>query len=246
MGGMSFLLIAAVLAVLFLTGLIKAVLGFGESLVTMPLLTLLVGVQVASPLLALVVTTLTTLMLLQSWQQVDVRSSWRVMLAAVVGIPFGLWGLRALPADWITLALGLVLVAVGAFNLLRRKPAWVPGPRWGYLFGFFSGVLGSAFYVGGPPVVIYGTLRRLPPQEFRATLQGYFTPLNAFILLGHALSGLWTVQVLQLYGLALPLALLALWLGTRLQRAIPAGSFERAVYLVLLVLGVVMLGQAVI
>lgn len=243
---MSISLILAVVAVIFLMGLIKAVLGFGESLITMPLLTLLIGVQMASPLAALLVTVLTTLMLLQSWQKIDLRASWRVMLAAVVGIPFGLWGLQALPVAWINLALGGVLVLVGLFNLIKPNLAWVPGPRWGYVFGFFSGVLGSAFNIGGPPVVIYGTLRRLPPAEFRATLQGYFTPLNIFILLGHALAGLWTPQVLGLFGYALLPALAALWLGSRLHRAIPAANFEQGVYGVLLVLGTVMLARAVL
>lgn len=246
MGAMSESVIVLVIAVLCLMGFIKAVLGFGESLITMPLLTLLIGAQVASPLAALLVTVLTGVMLVQSWQKIDLRSSWRVMLAAVIGIPFGLWGLRELPAAWINLALGLALVLVGLYNLRRPALAWVPGLRWGYVFGFFSGVFGSALNIGGPPVVIYGTLRRLPPAEFRATLQGYFTPLNLFILLGHALAGLWTPEVLQLFGYALVPALAALWLGSRLHRAMPPGSFERVVYGVLLVLGTVMMGRALL
>jgi uncharacterized membrane protein YfcA len=234
------LLFLAVLLVLFVAGLIKATLGFGEALIAMPLLTLLTGVQMASPLTALVMSTLTLVMLLRSWQQVDLRSAWRVMVAAVIGIPFGVWGLWALPSDWVTLGLGIVLVLVGLFYLTRPTLGWVPGPRWGYLFGFISGLLGGALNVGGPPVIIFGTLRRMPPAEFRATLQGCFTPLNFFILLGHALAGLWTQPVLELYAWSLPVILVAFWLGTQVQRAIPARSFERVVYLGLVVLGCVM------
>ena len=235
------LTIVLVLAVLFVAGMTKATLGFGEALITMPLLTLLVGVQMAAPITALVMTTLTGFLLLQSWQHIDFQATWRVMVAAVIGIPFGVWGLRALPAQSITLALGVVLIVVGLFYLARPTVSWVPGPRWGYLFGFIAGLFGGAFTAGGPPVVIFGTLRRLPPEEFRATLQGCFTPLNIFILLGHALAGLWTQPVLELYALSLPVIFIALWIGMRLHRAIPAQAFSRVVYLALVALGVVMI-----
>ncbi len=234
------LTIALVLAVLFLAGMTKATLGFGESLVAMPLLTLLIGVQMAAPVAALMMTTLTGFLLLQSWQKVDFHATWRVMVAAVIGIPFGVWGLRTLPPQAITLTLGVVLVLVGLFNLARPTVRWIPGPRWGYVFGFIAGLMGGAVTAGGPPIVIFGTLRRLPPAEFRATLQGCFTPLNIFILLGHALAGLWTPPVLELYAMSLPVIFFALWIGGRVHHAIPAQAFTRVVYIVLVALGVVM------
>lgn len=243
---MPALTIALVLAILFLAAMTKSTMGFGESMLAMPLLTLVIGVKMASPLTALMMTTLTAFLLLQNWRQVDFRLAWRVMLAAVVGIPFGIWGLRALPAAAITLALGLVLTIMGLFHLWRPQVAWLPGVRWGYVFGFASGVLGGAVTAGGPPILIYTTLRRLPPAEFRATLQGCFTPLNVFILIGHGLAGLWSAPVLTLYAWSLPLIFAALWLGGRLHRAIPARTFSWAVYLVLVMLGMVMIGQSLI
>jgi uncharacterized membrane protein YfcA len=235
------LTIVLVLAILFLAGMVKATLGFGESLVAMPLLALVVGVQMAAPIAALMMTTLTGFLLLQSWQHVDFHATWRVMLSAVIGIPFGVWGLRTLPPQAITLALGGILVLVGLFNLARPTIRWIPGPRWGFLFGFLGGLMGGAVTAGGPPIVIFSTLRRLPPEEFRATLQGCFTPLNIFILLGHALAGLWTQPVLELYAMSLPVIFFALWIGGKVHHAIPAHTFSRMVYAVLVLLGVVMI-----
>lgn len=235
-----------ILAILFVAGLMKTMLGFGDTLLTMPLLLMVLDSRVATPLAAMVISVLTALMLLRDWKQVDFRSSWRVMAAAALGVPFGVWGLSSLPSRWITLGLGLVLVLVGAFYLLRPTIRWVPGPRWGFLFGFLSGLLGGAFTTGGPPVVIYATLRRLPPEEFRATLQGWFTPLNVLVLSAHAAAGMWTPQVLELFGLALPGALAALWLGTRMKNVIPEHAFERTVYTILVLLGVLMTWRAVV
>jgi uncharacterized membrane protein YfcA len=184
-------------------------------------------------------------MLVRSWQRVDLRAAWRVMLSAVVGIPLGVWGLRTLPAEVLFIAMGVSLVVYAAFSLWKPVLTWQPGPRWGYVFGFTGGVMGGAVISGGPPILIYTTLRRLSPDEFRATLQGCFTPMNVFILLGHALAGLWTAPVLQLYALSLPVIFIAYALGTLLSKRIPAALFTRIVYVVLLLLGGVMLVQAI-
>jgi uncharacterized membrane protein YfcA len=86
-------------------------------------------------------------------------------------------------------------------------------------------------------VVLYGALRRWPPERFRATLQGYFVPAGLLIWIGHALAGLWTRRVLTLYVLALPLLLVTIPLGSRLHRRIPAQRFEQALYVLLIGLG---------
>lgn len=243
---MSAEIILPVLLILFAAGLTKAALGFGEALIAMPLLTLVLGVRAASPLTALMMTTITTIVLVQSWQRVDFRGTWRLMLMAAVGIPLGVWGLRELPASWIMLAMGVVLVGVGWFYLARPAVRWVPKPRWGYAFGLAAGLLGGAITAGGPPIVIYGALRRMPPQEFRATLQGCFTPLNFAILLGHALGGFWTQPVFELFLVGLPAALVGLWLGNRFHQRIPAHTFEKVVYGGIVALGVWMGVQALL
>ena len=40
--------------------------------------------------------------------------------------------------------------------------------------------------MNGPPLVIYGALRRWSPQHFRATLQGYFLPASLAGLGGYS------------------------------------------------------------
>jgi uncharacterized membrane protein YfcA len=112
---------------------------------------------------------------------------------------------------------------------------------WAYGFGFIAGVLGGAYNTNGPPVVVYGTLRRWLPTRFRATLQGYFVPTGGLIALSHGLGGLWSREVLQLYALAFPIVLIAIFLGGKLNRHIPAGRFEKFLYGALMVLGLLLI-----
>lgn len=229
------------LSILFLAALVKAVLGFGESLLAIPLLTLVLGIQTASPLVSLLAATVTLLMLIRHWQQVDLAATWRLIAAAVVGVPLGVWGLKLLPAVWITTALGVLLILVGLYNLARPQLRPLPDHRWSYLFGFLAGLLGGAYNMASPPVLIYGAVRHWSPAQFRVTLQSFFLPVSVLILIGHATAGLWTSRVLSLYGLAWPVMLAAFWLGSRLNERVDVVLFGRLLYSALVILGLALL-----
>jgi uncharacterized protein len=72
-------------------------------------------------------------------------------------------------------------------------------------------------------------------------LQGYFLPAAVLICAGHGLGGLWTRAVLGLYLVAVPCVLLALFLGRRLSRRMPAAMFQRLLHGALVVLGLLLL-----
>ena len=95
--------------------------------------------------------------------------------------------------------------------------------------------------MASPPVIVYGAVRRWSPDQFRVTLQSFFLPVSAMILISHASAGLWTRWVLQLYALSLPVMLVAFWAGSRLNQTIARDHFERIVYVGLIVLGAALL-----
>jgi len=96
----------------------------------------------------------------------------------------------------------------------RRPPELREDSRpWLLGCGFFAGVLGGAYGMNGPPLVMYGAMRRWSPQHFRATLQGYFLPASIVVMTGYWITGLWTAAVTHYYLLALPVALPTIFLG---------------------------------
>src|SRR5437763_15453996 len=76
--------------VLFLATLIRSAFGFGEALVAVPLLALVIPVEVAAPVAVLVSVTVAGLVLLQDWRHVHPGSAGRLILSTMFGIPFGL------------------------------------------------------------------------------------------------------------------------------------------------------------
>jgi uncharacterized membrane protein YfcA len=136
--------------------------------------------------------------------------------------------------------LGVLLIAFGLLNLINPKLPTFRNEKLAYVFGLVAGVLGGAYNTNGPPVVVYGTLRRWSPDSFRSTLQAYFLPTGGTILISHGLAGLWTPDVLRLYVYALPFIMLAIYLGGRVNKVISSGRFNRIIYVSLVVMGVLL------
>ena len=101
-----------------------------------------------------------------------------------------------------------------------------------------SPVVVLSVVTGGPPVVIYGTLRRWQPESFRATLQLYFLFTSILALIGHGLAGLWTRDVWLLFLYTLPGLLAGLYFGDKINLMIPKQLFNRIIYTLLIVTGV--------
>lgn len=229
-------LTAAVVPVLFASALVRAVLGFGDALLAMPVLTLLVGIRTAAPLTAMAAPVIAALVLVLDWKKADFRASGLLILSTLAGIPFGLLILKNLDENAVNLALAAVLLLYGLVQLLGLRSWRLKDERLAVAFGLAAGVLGGAYNTNGPPVVVYGTLRGWTPDRFRATLQGYFLPTGCAILAGHGLAGLWTSRVFTLFLWSLPAVVAAVFLGSRIHRRLPTARFGRWVYTALLAL----------
>ena len=234
----------AVAAIIFLATFIRSAFGFGEALVAVPLLALLIPVSVAAPLAVLVSVTVAGLVLAQDHSELDLRSAGWLVLFTLPGIPLGLLLLESVAEPVVKIALGCVVIAFALYSLLSALPRELKNDRLAWLFGFSAGVLGGAYGMNGPPLVIYGSLRRWPPRIFRATLQGYFLPASLLGALGYWLVGLWTPTVSRYFLWCLPAIIVATLLGRAVNRRMASQSFLRYVNVGLIATGVVLLLQA--
>jgi uncharacterized membrane protein YfcA len=167
-----------VLAVIFVVTVIRSAFGFGEALVAVPLLALVIPVEVAAPLAVLVSITVAICIIMQDWRKVHVRTAGWLVISTLFGIPLGLWLLSAAAEPVSKAILALVIIGFSAYSLGSRTPFELKNDNLAWLFGFVAGILGGAYGMNGPPLVIYGALRRWSPEFFRATLQGYFLPAS--------------------------------------------------------------------
>jgi uncharacterized membrane protein YfcA len=233
-----------VLAVLFVATLIRSAFGFGEALIAVPLLAFLMPVEVATPLAVLISITVAGLVVIQDWHHVQVRSAGWLILSTLFGIPLGLWMLRAVPEAVVKTILAVVIASFSTYCLVSRRKMELSDDRLAWGFGFVAGILGGAYGMNGPPLVIYGALRRWPAEHFRATLQGYFLPASLFSMAGYWWFGLWVPDVTRYYLLSLPVVFLAIIGGTVLNRRLKGQAFLRYVHVGLILVGAGLFLQA--
>jgi uncharacterized membrane protein YfcA len=215
--------------------------GFGSALVTMPILAKVLGVQVAAPLAALIVPTIEFLLLIRYREAFNLRVVWRLMAAAVVGIPLGVWALRQVNERIILTILGVVLIFYALYAFLRLKLPELKHSSWAYGFGFIAGLLNGAYNTSGPPIIIYGNCRGWEPAEFKANLQGFFSVSGLWVIVNHAFNGNLTPFVWQHYLLSWIAIALGMWLGLKLDRFIDQATFRKIVLAMLIILGGIML-----
>src|ERR1051326_1628641 len=111
-----------VLAIIFLATLIRSAFGFGEALVAVPLLALLIPVEQAVPLATLVSITVAGVVVAQDWHQIHVRSVGWLVLSTLCGIPFGLWLLTAVAEAVVKAILAVVIIGFSLYCLVSRNP----------------------------------------------------------------------------------------------------------------------------
>jgi hypothetical protein len=235
-----------VLLVIFIATLIRSLFGFGEALIAVPLLAFRIPVNIAAPVAVLISITVALVIVLQDWHHVELRSASWLVAATMAGIPLGLLLLTHGNQQLVKAGLGSLIVAFALFMLLYRRPPELHSDSRGWLLGcgFLAGILGGAYGMNGPPLAVYGSMRRWSAPQFRATLQGYFLPASVVGMAGYWVAGLWVHAVTRYFLYSLPAALLAIAFGRMLNRRMRGQSFLRYVQMALIAIGAALIVQA--
>ena len=230
-----------VFLIILLSAFTRSTFGFGDALVSMPLLSLCVGLHVATPLTALMAITISTTILITEWRSVQLKSSAILILTMLIGIPFGLMLLKSVDEAILKTVLAVLLILFSLNRIYNPGLIKLNNDKFAPLFGFFAGIFGGALNTNGPLLAVYGTLRRWDPGTFRATMQGLLFPAGLMIAVGHGIGGLWTHEIWINYLWSLPAIFAGVYFGGRLNRRIPAGEFEKYIYMFLILLGIILL-----
>lgn len=162
-----------------------------------------------------------------------------------VGIPLGALVLGNVSADHLRASIGFLLVVFSIYSLVRPKFRLRFGGRVADgLVGLASGIVGASTGLAGLPVIIWSTGRGWSKDEQRAVFQPVVVAIFAMTLLWFGGSGMVTSDVLQLFFMGLPAALLGTWLGLKLYGTLDEVRFRRIILLLLLTSGLTLLPAA--
>jgi uncharacterized membrane protein YfcA len=238
--------IAHVVLVIFIATIFRSAFGFGESLVAVPLLAWWLPLNVAVPLSVLVSVTIAGVVVVQDWKKIHFRSAGGLILYTLIGIPLGLLLLTSVDERLVKIVLGVVVIVFSIYLLVGKQLKELKTDNRAWLFGcgLLAGILGGAYGINGPPLVIYGAKRRWSAQHFRATLQGYFLVASMVGVIGYWFTGLLVPAVIHYYLYSLPVLLPAVFIGRVINHRLHGESFFKYVYFVLLGIGLFLLINA--
>jgi uncharacterized membrane protein YfcA len=232
-----------IVSIIFLAVFTQSLSGFGFALVAMSLLPTVIGIQHATPLVALVMVTIEVFLLIRYRHALNFEAVWRIVLASLPGIPFGILFLSRLDEGIMMTILGFVITCYALYALLNEFTDQIPLPRlehqiWAYGSGFFAGLLGGAYNTSGPPVIVYGNCRRWETAEFKSNLQGFFVISSLVIAIGHAWNRNLTPEVWHHFLWSIPAMAVGIVAGTSLDKYLRPVIFRRIVLVLLIVMGV--------
>jgi len=233
-------------SIFVLAGVVQSLAGFGFGMVSMALLPIVLPVRAAVPVVALLGLIACVWVLIAARRSLDRRRVMPLLIGAFLGVPVGVWFLDSADPTVLNLSLGVVLIAYSLNGLLRGGGAVALSETadapWRDAVGAgaatLAGILGGAFNVGGPPVVMYAAWRRFEPDATRATLQCFFLVSTCFQLALFGMTGIVTQESLVTAGVGIPALAIGLAFGSRLAPRIGKEAFGRLVLCLLLVLGV--------
>lgn len=232
-----------ILIICFLATLFRSTFGFGESLIAVPLFIFFIPIYEAVPLSVLMSVLVAFAVVVQDHRQVDMRSAKWLILFATLGIPIGLLMLVYGNQLIIKITLGTLIVLYslyslwGNINLGEAKES----KSWLFVCGFLSGILGGAYGLNGPPLVIYGNKMKWSAQYFRATLQAYFLPVGIISVAGYFAQSLISERVLLYFLYSIPAIIPAIFLGRYFNSKLNGKSFYKYAYIGLVVIGLILI-----
>lgn len=237
-----------ILAIIFIATLVRSTFGFGESLIAVPLLILLIPIEIAVPLSVLISILIAAFVVVQDRKQIHFNSAKWLIIFAALGIPIGLVLLIYGNENLTKLVLGILIILYSVYSLTSKGSFRLETDNkfWLFLCGFFSGILGGAYGLNGPPLVIYGNMRNWTAKHFRATLQAYFLPASIIGMIGYWYQGLWVSTVTHYFLLSIPVIIPAILLGRYFNHQLKDGTFLKYIYFGLIGVGILLLSQSLI
>ncbi|MDM1296313.1 sulfite exporter TauE/SafE family protein [Sphingobacterium sp. N143] len=237
-----------ILIISFIASLVRSTLGFGESLIAVPLFLFFLPVDVAVPLSVMLSVVIALVIVIQDHKKIYFNSAKWLIFYAVLGVPIGLIILMYGNETFVKTALGVLIILYSLYSLYFTNNRYLreDSKFWLFVCGFLSGIFGGAYGVNGPPLVVYGNLRQWSAKHFRATLQAYFLPVSLVSVIGYYAKGLITTEVNSYFFIALATAIPAVFLGRYLNHQLKDGTFFKYVYWGLILISLILIGSTLL
>ncbi|MCP4333114.1 MAG: sulfite exporter TauE/SafE family protein [Gammaproteobacteria bacterium] len=222
--------------IILIAYLVRGICGFGSGLIAIPILSLMLPLQVAVPLIVMLD------YLASAGQGVSLRQSiqWgeirRLIIPALIGVSAGLLVFHNADAELLPRFLGGFIFLYALYALwgpeMPKVSSW-----WAVPAAVSGGVVGTLFGTGGPFYVTYLKARQLDKTAFRATFACIFLLDGSARITGYLGTSVVNIQLLVLLATSLPVMILGMYMGGKINTSLSAKVFTQGISILLLVSG---------
>lgn len=222
--------------VVLIAYLVRGICGFGSGLIAIPVLSLMIPLTVAVPLVVMLDYLASAGQGLSQKQSIQWGEIGRLILPALVGVAAGLLVFHQVDAGLLARIFGGFIVAYALYTLWGPTMPKISG-WWAVPAAVSGGAIGTLFGTGGPFYVTYLKARQLDKTVFRATFACMFLLDGAARVTGYFGTSVIDVELLLLLAMSLPVMILGMFLGGRIHTGLSPEVFTRGISILLLVSG---------
>lgn len=254
--------------IIFLTNIIQGITGFAGTILAMPPSLILVGYNVAKPVLNVLGILSGMYVLITNGKQVNKKELKKVVLVMAIGMSGGflIKSLFAGKEKILYKCLGIFVMGLavqGLYSLWRTKQntgktgskasegiqnaETAAGKRSqttgqdsvkGYALLVGSGMIHGMFVCGGPLLIGYLSKTVKDKVSFRATISTVWIILNSIILIDDVRAGLWNPGLVWTQLITIPFMIVGMVIGTKLYKRMSQQLFMKLTYVLLFISGI--------
>lgn len=230
------------LLVVFLTNIIQCITGFAGTVLAMPFSVMLVGYDVAKPVLNLLGLAASVYVVATCFRHINKKELGKMTGIMLVGMAAGIWLKRFFTGNPSLLykTLGVIVIAFALMNAVKffrnKDDKELPEPV-SVILLILSGVVHGMFVCGGPLLVTYASGKMRDKDEFRGTLSAVWILLNGILFAADIYEGYFIPSTVRLTAISVVILAGALVIGSFISKKMSRKVFLILTYILMLISG---------
>lgn len=239
------LMMIIVFFVIFLAGCIQGMTSFGFSLLSLPILSMIIDIKVIVPMLVIFSLVMNSIILYKIRRHMKLKDIYVLIIIAALATPLGAKLLINVNKEVLQVVVGVIVSFSAVFmhygykvSIKNEKLAHIP-------VGFMSGLLNGSVSLSGPPIILFLTNQGVEKQVFRATLTAFFWILNIVTIITFYFNSLITGEVFKMTSIAMPTLIVGVLLGVHFGNKVKDQIFKNVTTVMIILMGMLSIVTAI-
>lgn len=223
---------------------VEGVSGFGCMILALPIVSALIGMKTAVPLLVILSTLFDLALVWKDRKEIRIKEAGKIILITSITMPLGFLALRYCSERLLCVLLGAFMILIAVCGLAQSTGVWdrkkTKKQNLHVLYLPLAGLVQGAFGGSGPFIIVYAKDVLTDKTAFRGTMAAVWVVLNLINLAQYQAAGMLTPDLLRYVIWMIPFLVIGFISGILVHKRISEARFQQFIYCILLIAGVAM------